>query len=90
MSKLHAAHLLHAAAPSPRTAPCERSPLAACSFGLVEVCSCGSVHLTLGALTLRLQPDALPELARALGEASRELALRGLTAGERRPARALS
>jgi len=74
-----------------RSAPCERRALASSPFSLVELCSCGSVHLTIGAVTMRLHADALPELARALGDATRELSLQQLVAAHHaRPGRAVS
>ncbi len=36
---------------------------------MVSLCSCGNVHLNLGALTLRLDGDELAELARTLERA---------------------
>jgi hypothetical protein len=58
------------------TARCERRQLAAGGVALLEVCSCGSVHVTLGAITLRLHVDALPALATVIDEAAGELTLR--------------
>lgn len=55
--------------------PCDRRTLAANRFALLEVCSCDSVHLTIGAITLRLQAEALPALAAVLSDAARELSL---------------
>jgi hypothetical protein len=42
---------------------------------LVEHCSCGSVHVTIGAVTLRLASTAIPEIAKTLGDAARSLVL---------------
>jgi hypothetical protein len=47
--------------------------LAAGDFATVEQCSCGSVHVTIGAVTLRLQASAITPLAAALSEAARTL-----------------
>ena len=58
------------------TPPCHRTPLAAGDFAMVELCTCGAVHVTVGAVTLRLVPAAVGELAEVIGEAARELALR--------------
>jgi len=55
--------------------PCSRRVLATGDFALVEECSCGSVHLTIGAVTLRLAADALPVLASVIGEAARTFVL---------------
>ncbi len=42
----------------------------------VEECSCGILHVTIGALTLRLQPDCVASLAETLTEATRRLEAR--------------
>jgi hypothetical protein len=42
---------------------------------LVEQCACGSVHVTIGAITLRLSSSAIAPLARTLGDAARALVL---------------
>jgi hypothetical protein len=55
---------------------CTRQTLATGDFTLVEQCSCGSVHITIGAITMRLSPGALPSLAMVLGEAARTIVLR--------------
>jgi hypothetical protein len=47
--------------------------LATGDFAAVEQCSCGSVHVTIGAVTLRLQASAIAPLAAALSEAARTL-----------------
>lgn len=39
----------------------------------VEQCACGTVHLTIGAITMRLQRDAFSEVADALTIAARAL-----------------
>lgn len=52
---------------------CERRILEAGPLALVEQCGCGVVHLTLGALTLRLESQALPELAACLRRAAGNL-----------------
>lgn len=54
---------------------CARRVLAANDFVQIEQCSCGSVHLTIGAVTLRMQPGAIPALAGTLGDAARALVL---------------
>ena len=36
----------------------------------VEVCGCGTLHLTIGAVTLRLQPAALDPLTETLQRAA--------------------
>jgi hypothetical protein len=54
-------------------AACSRRLLAASDCTLVEQCSCGSVHVTIGAITLRLASGAFFELASTLGDAVRAL-----------------
>jgi hypothetical protein len=51
-------------------------------LGSVEQCSCGSVHVTIGAVTLRLAACALPALAELLTEGSAALAARALAADD--------
>jgi hypothetical protein len=57
-------------------ARCTRRLIASGEFVIVEQCSCGSVHVTIGAVTLRLAGSALPALATTLGDAARALVLR--------------
>ena len=52
---------------------CTRKVLAASEYILVEECTCGSVRVTIGAVTLRLARAAIPALAATLGEAARAL-----------------
>jgi hypothetical protein len=52
---------------------CSRHLLARRSIGAVELCHCGAVHLSIGAVTLRLVPAAVLELAELLGDAAAEL-----------------
>lgn len=54
---------------------CARRTLVASEYMLVEQCSCGSVHVTIGAITLRLDSSAIPRLATTLGDAARALVL---------------
>ncbi len=56
---------------SPMEHHCTRRMLAAGDYMLVEQCSCGSVHLTIGAVTLRLSRTAVPSLAATLNDAAR-------------------
>lgn len=51
------------------TAHCTRKLLAVSSICTVEECDCGTVHLTVGALTLRLEREALRDLQGALASA---------------------
>ncbi|MGN6110987.1 MAG: hypothetical protein ACTHU0_38170 [Kofleriaceae bacterium] len=55
---------------------CARRTVAAGDYMLVEQCTCGSVHLTIGAVTLRLSSSAIPSLARTLEDAARTMVLR--------------
>jgi hypothetical protein len=52
---------------------CNRRVLAQGDFAAIEQCACGSVHLTIGAITLRLSASAIAPLAATLGEAARTL-----------------
>ena len=54
---------------------CTRKVLATNDYMLVEQCTCGSVHVTIGAVTLRLASGAIPSVAATLGEAARALVL---------------
>lgn len=50
---------------------CDRKPLASRpGLGGVEQCECGTVHVTIGAVTLRVSPGAVPKLAELLVEAA--------------------
>jgi len=55
---------------------CSRRTLAEGDLALVEQCSCGSVHLTIGTVTLRVASAALPSIAATLGHAARSAVLR--------------
>ncbi len=52
------------------TKPCARKTLAAGSMAMVEQCTCGAVHLTIGAVTLRLAPSAISSLSATLNDAA--------------------
>lgn len=52
---------------------CERHRLAECGIFKIDACDCGIVHLTIGCLTLRLEPSAYGELANAIDESLRKL-----------------
>ena len=52
---------------------CARRHLASGDFSLIEQCSCGSVHVTIGAITLRIAPTALSDLAAVLASATAAL-----------------
>jgi hypothetical protein len=55
--------------------PCVRRTLAIGELSVIEQCSCGSVHVTIGAVTLRLAASAIAPLAAAMNEAARTLVL---------------
>ena len=52
------------------TSSCKKTPLSSHGSFTVERCSCGTIHLHIGALTLRIEPSALEQLAVTLGEAA--------------------
>jgi hypothetical protein len=54
---------------------CKRRRLAERGSFVVELCDCEAVHLTVGFLTLRLDPRAYRELAGALEEALRAISV---------------
>ena len=56
------------------TQPCARRVLASGDCTLVEQCSCGHVHLTIGAITMRLDPSVLPSLAETMQTAASNIA----------------
>lgn len=47
---------------------CERIRLAEGNLATVDQCSCGMLHLHLGAITLRVSPEALRSIFETLGE----------------------
>jgi ABC-type branched-subunit amino acid transport system permease subunit len=49
--------------------------LATGDLATIEQCTCGSIHVTIGAVTLRLSADALALLAAATTEAARTVML---------------
>ena len=53
----------------PEQADCARTRLAKGSLAAVDACECGMLQLHIGALTLRLAPCALAELASTLNRA---------------------
>jgi hypothetical protein len=58
----------------PLESPCTRTRLAAAKIGNVDACSCGMIHLNLGATTLRFTPTAFELLGAMIDEARRERA----------------
>jgi len=57
-------------------AKCEKRKLAERGNFNVELCDCGAVHLTVGFLTLRLDPRAYRELAGAIDQGLRAMEVR--------------
>jgi hypothetical protein len=57
----------------PVSGKCARHRIAERGTFSIEVCDCGIVHLTIGCLTLRLDPPAYCELADAIGESLHKL-----------------
>lgn len=55
--------------PFPTRGGCRRTRLAESSIASVDVCTCGKMHLHIGALTLRMAPSAVSELLATLGQA---------------------
>jgi hypothetical protein len=62
------------------TRECQRQSLARSELAAVELCNCGAAHLTIGAVTLRLAPEVIAELADVIGHAASELAVRDAVA----------
>ena len=57
-------------------ARCHHTRLAQGDLAAIDSCECGTLHLHLGALTLRLNEDALNELVGTLGYALAQLRAR--------------
>jgi len=51
-------------------ATCVRRILAIGDFAVVEQCSCGAVHVTIGAVTMRLAASAIGPLGDTIVEAA--------------------
>jgi hypothetical protein len=60
---------------------CRRRLLAQRDAVSLERCSCGTLHLTLGAITLRLTADACVDLRGLLDEGLRRFAFEALQGG---------
>jgi hypothetical protein len=58
-----------------KTVSCLRRPLAGSEQCVVEECACGSIHLTIGAITLRLCPSSAADLTSTLTEAMQKWAM---------------
>jgi hypothetical protein len=50
--------------------PCPRVRLSEGPIASVDACGCGVLHLQIGALTLRLAPEAIASLLATLGSAT--------------------
>jgi hypothetical protein len=53
----------------PESTDCPRTRLAQGALAAVDACRCGMLQVHLGALTLRMAPGALSELAETLNQA---------------------
>jgi hypothetical protein len=53
----------------PESTDCPRTRLARGNLAAVDACECGMLQVHIGALTLRMAPCALAELAHTLNEA---------------------
>jgi hypothetical protein len=67
---------------------CTRLRLAESGIAAVDLCSCGTLQVHIGALTLRLDELALSELTATFGRALTENALRTTGARDGAPLRA--
>lgn len=70
----------------PESTDCPRTRLAQGSLAVVDACQCGMLQVHLGALTLRMAPCALTELAHTLNQAVAAHARRFSEPGETRSA----
>lgn len=66
-------------APVPEMTDCARKRLAHTPMVAIDVCTCGMMQLHVGALTLRMAPEALRELTTALELALRRYAVEART-----------
>ena len=55
---------------------CQREVLVESSLAKIELCTCGMIHLTTGALTVRLERQAFDALSATINEAHDRLQLR--------------
>ena len=55
--------------------PCTRRTVATGEYAMVEQCTCGAVHMTIGPVTLRLAASAIGPIAATLSEAADGLKL---------------
>jgi len=61
------------------TAKCRRRKLAQRESFSVDACDCGALHLTIGYVTMRLDPCAYREMAAVISEALDRLPAHGAT-----------
>lgn len=52
-----------------------RTTLAAHPTCVIERCGCGAIHLTIGAITLRLQPEAFVAIADTITDGATALVM---------------
>ncbi|AFL86651.1 hypothetical protein Terro_0302 [Terriglobus roseus DSM 18391] len=45
------------------------------TLGGVSMCSCGTIHLTVGGITIRLEPEAFGEMVRMCQDAADRLTM---------------
>lgn len=64
---------------------CPRTRLAEGPLAAIDICRCGMMQLHLGAVTLRLTPDALSELEETIAGALANHAASRLLTGHSRP-----
>lgn len=57
---------------------CTRRTVATGEYAMVEQCTCGAVHMTIGPVTLRLAASAIGPIAATLNEAADGLKLEPL------------
>jgi len=53
-----------------KPSPCTRTRLSATGVGNVDACSCGMIHVNVGATTLRFTPSSFHSLAALIGRAA--------------------
>jgi len=56
--------------------PCRRQTIGSSGSFRVELCGCGAIHLTIGFVTMRLDPGAYRELMHAINEGGNALEAR--------------
>ena len=69
---------------SMKTVGCARRLLAGGEQCVVEECGCGTIHVTIGSITLRLCPSTVADISGTLAEAMQRWALSQLGGGRAR------